>query len=168
MLSCRNSTASTNSLMRPGYLPTWIASGLPNNCLRLPSARERKSLPNKAAARVLQSCAARGIDLPLLNVGGGPPAQYPTPIPALATYADVIETSVRTHLQEARPEIIIEPGRYRGRYGPLALRGLAACKKIAARRRTLGLLDTGRYIADCASAATRLSLFDTRCLTATS
>jgi len=41
-----------------------------------------------AAAGIFRACARLGLDLAFLNIGGGLPAQYRTPIPPLAAYAD--------------------------------------------------------------------------------
>jgi ornithine decarboxylase len=64
------------------------------------------------AAWVYRTCARRGVNLELLNVGGGLPAHYREPIQPLEAYADAIETALGREFGSARPHIIIEPGRY--------------------------------------------------------
>ena len=54
---------------------------------------------------------ASGIALELLNLGGGLPAHYREAVPPLAAYS---EASRRAYHEfgAARPEIMVEPGRY--------------------------------------------------------
>lgn len=64
------------------------------------------------AAWVFRACAHQGVALEMLNLGGGLPAHYREPIPALASYAEAIETALAREFGAARPRIMIEPGRY--------------------------------------------------------
>jgi ornithine decarboxylase len=48
-----------------------------------------------AAAEVFQALAAEGIELDLINLGGGFPARYRAPVPPLANYAAAIRRSVQ-------------------------------------------------------------------------
>lgn len=64
------------------------------------------------AAWVFRGCAHYGIALELLNLGGGLPAHYREPIPPLAAYADAIEQGLTKEFGAARPDIMVEPGRY--------------------------------------------------------
>lgn len=99
-----------------------------------------------AAAGIFHNCARCAIDLSFLNVGGGLPAQYRTPIPRLATYAEVIEAALRTHFGDNRPQIIIEPGRYLvGDAGLLRSEVLLVAKKSRRAARRWVYLDAGRY-----------------------
>ena len=99
-----------------------------------------------AAAGIFRACACRGIDLAFLNVGGGLPAQYRTPIPLLAAYAEAIEAALREHFADARPEIIIEPGRYLvGDAGVLRSEVLLVAKKSRRAEKRWVYLDAGRY-----------------------
>jgi ornithine decarboxylase len=58
-----------------------------------------------AAAGIFHACASFNLDLAFLNVGGGLPAQYRTPIPPLATYAEIIEAALRKHFGGAQPRL---------------------------------------------------------------
>ncbi len=99
-----------------------------------------------AAAGIFQACARRGLDLAFLNVGGGLPAQYRTPIPPLAAYADAIEAALRQHFAGARPEIFIEPGRYLvGDAGVLRSEVLLIARKSRHAEKRWVYLDAGRY-----------------------
>jgi ornithine decarboxylase len=64
------------------------------------------------AAEIFRRCSRGGVTLDLLNLGGGLPARYHTPIPALSTYAEVIEAALNREFGDARPQILLEPGRY--------------------------------------------------------
>jgi ornithine decarboxylase len=68
--------------------------------------------------RALEDCAAvmrrllrRGIRLRMVNLGGGLPARYTTPVPELATIASVIRTAL-TRLPYQPALLAAEPGRY--------------------------------------------------------
>ena len=64
------------------------------------------------AAWVFRACAHHGIDLELLNLGGGLPAHYRAPVPPLADYVGAIEAALKDTFAGSRPRILIEPGRY--------------------------------------------------------
>jgi len=99
-----------------------------------------------ATAGIFHACARRGLGLAFLNVGGGLPAQYRTPIPPLAAYADAIDAALREHFAAARPEIFIEPGRYLvGDAGVLRSEVLLIAKKSRRAEKRWVYLDAGRY-----------------------
>jgi ornithine decarboxylase len=99
-----------------------------------------------AAAGIFRSCAGFGLDLDFLNVGGGLPAQYRTPIPPLADYAAAIDAALRKHFGSAQPELVIEPGRYLvGDAGVLRSCVLLIAKKSRRAARRWVYLDAGRY-----------------------
>lgn len=64
-----------------------------------------------AAARVAAKLAAEGIELGLLNLGGGLTVRYDKGVPPLADYTTAINDAVAEHF-ERTPRLIIEPGRY--------------------------------------------------------
>ncbi len=102
--------------------------------------------PIAASARIFHACAGVGLGLTFLNLGGGLPARYRTPVPLIETYADVIETALRRHFGSARPEIIIEPGRYLAAdAGVLRSEVLLIARKSRRAARRWVYLDTGRY-----------------------
>ncbi len=97
-----------------------------------------------AAAGVFLAC--KGLDLAFLNVGGGLPAQYRTPIPSLEIYAEAIEAALREHFAGARPDILFEPGRYLvGDAGVLRSEGLLVARKSRRAEKRWVYLDAGRY-----------------------
>jgi ornithine decarboxylase len=64
------------------------------------------------AARIFSDAAGRGIELSMLNLGGGFPSHYRTPMSELPVHADAIKLSLKRHFGEDLPRIIAEPGRY--------------------------------------------------------
>jgi ornithine decarboxylase len=64
-----------------------------------------------SAASVFRTCAERGINLAMVNLGGGFPARYVRKTPKLESYGRAIFRSLRRHFGNAIPETIIEPGR---------------------------------------------------------
>ena len=53
----------------------------------------------------------RGIELKMVNLGGGLPAAYRDPVPPLDDFAELIDRSLRTHFGNHLPEVVLEPGR---------------------------------------------------------
>lgn len=64
-----------------------------------------------AAAQVFRACAERGINLSMVNLGGGFPARYLRKTPRIESYGKAIFRALRKHFGNAIPETIIEPGR---------------------------------------------------------
>lgn len=98
-----------------------------------------------AAARIFRACSRNNLDLGFLNLGGGLPAHYRAPVPSLATYAETIEDALIKHFA-ARPEIVIEPGRYLvGDAGVLRAQVLLIARKSRRASKRWVYLDAGRY-----------------------
>jgi ornithine decarboxylase len=55
------------------------------------------------AAWVFRTCAHRGLDLDLLNLGGGLPVHYRASVPPLADYAEAIDAALRHEFGVAAP-----------------------------------------------------------------
>ncbi len=64
-----------------------------------------------SAASVFKVCAERGINLAMVNLGGGFPAKYIRKTPKLESYGKAIFRALRKHFGNAIPNTIIEPGR---------------------------------------------------------
>ena len=64
-----------------------------------------------STASVFKACAERGINLAMVNLGGGFPAKYIRKTPKLESYGKAIFRSLRKHFGNAIPNTIIEPGR---------------------------------------------------------
>ena len=65
----------------------------------------------KSAATVFHACAERGINLSMVNLGGGFPTKYLKEIPSVQAYGRSIFRALRKHFGNQIPETIIEPGR---------------------------------------------------------
>jgi len=63
------------------------------------------------SAAIFRKLAAEGIQLQMVNLGGGFPARYLKPVPGTNAYAGAIQESLARHFGNAIPETIIEPGR---------------------------------------------------------
>jgi ornithine decarboxylase len=64
-----------------------------------------------SAAAIFRECAERGINLSMVNLGGGFPTKYLRNVPTVKAYGTAIFRSLRKHFGNAIPETIIEPGR---------------------------------------------------------
>jgi ornithine decarboxylase len=99
-----------------------------------------------AAAGVFRACAKAGVELELINVGGGFPAQYRDSVPPLAAYVETIESALAFAFGGARPRVLVEPGRYLvGDAGLLRSTVLLVAVKSRHSARRWVYLDAGRY-----------------------
>lgn len=64
-----------------------------------------------ASAWVFRELAERGINLRMVNLGGGFPTRYVKEVPTVQNYAMSIHAALRQHFGNRIPETIIEPGR---------------------------------------------------------
>ena len=65
----------------------------------------------KSASAIFRACADRGINLSMVNLGGGFPTKYLRDVPAVEAYGRSIFRALRKHFGNRIPETIIEPGR---------------------------------------------------------
>jgi ornithine decarboxylase len=65
----------------------------------------------KSAAAIFRACSERGINLSMVNLGGGFPTKYLRDVPAVEAYGRSIFRALRKHFGNRIPETIIEPGR---------------------------------------------------------
>jgi ornithine decarboxylase len=63
------------------------------------------------AAGIFRDLAERGINLQMVNMGGGFPARYLRAMPGVPAYGEAIFRSLSNHFGNHMPETIIEPGR---------------------------------------------------------
>ncbi|MGE0232725.1 MAG: type III PLP-dependent enzyme [Flavobacteriaceae bacterium] len=63
------------------------------------------------AADIFRTLAERGIQLSMVNLGGGFPTRYVKDVPAVEAYAGTIRTALLEAFGNRLPETIIEPGR---------------------------------------------------------
>jgi ornithine decarboxylase len=64
-----------------------------------------------SAAAVFKDCGERGINLAMVNLGGGFPTKYLRNVPSVKAYGSAIFKALRKHFGNRIPETIIEPGR---------------------------------------------------------
>jgi ornithine decarboxylase len=64
------------------------------------------------AAQIFEQVVAAGVELRLINLGGGFPARYSADTPDIGEYGAAIEASLARHFDDRRPVLICEPGRY--------------------------------------------------------
>lgn len=64
-----------------------------------------------SSAGIFRELAERGINLQMVNLGGGFPTKYLKNVPAVKAYGQAIFRSLRKHFGNRIPETIIEPGR---------------------------------------------------------
>src|SRR5215218_52718 len=64
-----------------------------------------------SAAGVFRECGERGMNLSMVNLGGGFPTKYLKNVPTVKSYGSAIFKALRKHFGNRIPETIIEPGR---------------------------------------------------------
>jgi ornithine decarboxylase len=64
-----------------------------------------------SSAEIFRECAARGMSLSMVNLGGGFPTKYLKEVPGVERYGDSIFRALSKHFGNRLPETIIEPGR---------------------------------------------------------
>jgi ornithine decarboxylase len=64
-----------------------------------------------SAAAVFKECGERGLNLSMVNLGGGFPTKYTKNVPTVKAYGTAIFRALRKHFGNRIPETIIEPGR---------------------------------------------------------
>ena len=87
-----------------------------------------------------------GVNLRMMNLGGGFPTRYRDEVPEIGCFADAIMTAMTGHFGNALPEMLIEPGR-----AVVADAGLIAAEVVLVSRRDKDspvrwvYLDIGRF-----------------------
>jgi ornithine decarboxylase len=64
-----------------------------------------------SAAAVFRDCGERGMNLSMVNLGGGFPTKYLKNVPTVKAYGAAIFRALRRHFGNRIPETIVEPGR---------------------------------------------------------
>jgi len=100
----------------------------------------------KSAAKIFRTCAERGINLSMVNLGGGFPTRYLKEVPAVKSYGTAIFRALRKHFGNAIPETIIEPGRGMvGNAGVIEAEVVLVSKKSEADPVRWVYLDIGKF-----------------------
>jgi len=99
-----------------------------------------------SAAAVFRECGERGINLSMVNLGGGFPTKYLKNVPTVKTYGTAIFRALRKHFGNAIPETIIEPGRGMvGNAGIIEAEVVLVSKKSAEDEVRWVYLDIGKF-----------------------
>src|SRR5215472_9273372 len=100
----------------------------------------------KTAAAIFRACAERGMNLTMVNLGGGFPTKYLREVPAVQSYGRSIFKALRKHFGNAIPETIIEPGRGMvGNAGVIEAEVVLVSKKSEADTVRWVYLDIGKF-----------------------
>ncbi|MYZ47626.1 type III PLP-dependent enzyme [Propylenella binzhouense] len=98
------------------------------------------------ASAIFHACAERGINLAMVNLGGGFPTRYLKDVPGAEAYGQAIFESVRRHFGNRIPETIIEPGRGMvGDAGVLKAEVVLVSRKSPEDRLRWVYLDVGKF-----------------------
>ena len=100
----------------------------------------------KASAAIFRDLAERGIELSMLNLGGGFPTRYLKNVPAVKVYGRAIFRALRRHFGNRIPETIIEPGRGMvGNAGIIEAEVVLISKKAESDENRWVYLDIGKF-----------------------
>jgi ornithine decarboxylase len=98
------------------------------------------------AAKLFHDLEARGVQLTMLNIGGGFPTKYRKDLPAMQNYGLAIHESLQRHFGNRIPDIIVEPGRQMvGDAGIIQTEVVLIARKSAADKRRWVYLDIGKF-----------------------
>ncbi len=99
------------------------------------------------AAWIFRECEAAGVQLNMLNMGGGFPTKYRKDIPAMGSYGEAIHAALGKHFgNRIPPEIIVEPGRQMvGNAGVIDTEVVLVSRKSAKDARRWVYLDIGKF-----------------------
>src|SRR5579872_6082966 len=100
----------------------------------------------KSTATVFRACAERGINLSMVNLGGGFPTKYLKEVPSVVAYGRSIFRALRKHFGNRIPETIIEPGRGMvGNAGVIEAEVVLVSKKSETDKVRWVYLDIGKF-----------------------
>ena len=89
---------------------------------------------------------AAGVELRMVNLGGGYPVRYRDEIPGIDRFADAIMRAMTEHFGNALPEILVEPGRFLvGDAGVISAEVVLVCRKGKEDPVRWVYLDIGRF-----------------------
>ncbi len=100
----------------------------------------------KTAAAIFRACGERGMNLTMVNLGGGFPTKYLREVPAVQAYGRSIFKALRKHFGNRIPETIIEPGRCMvGNAGMIEAEVVLVSKKSEQDQARWVYLDIGKF-----------------------
>lgn len=98
------------------------------------------------AAAMFRELSEEGIEMSLLNIGGGFPTRYRKNIPGLCAYGAQIRQSIIRHFGNRIPDVIVEPGRQMvGDAGIIHTEVVLISRKSDADDRRWVFLDVGKF-----------------------
>jgi ornithine decarboxylase len=97
-------------------------------------------------AMLFTDLKAAGIELKMLNLGGGFPIRYQDDVPDVENFGDAIMNAMVQHFGNDLPDMLIEPGRAMvGNAGVVAAEVVLICRRMPEDERRWVYLDIGRY-----------------------
>lgn len=97
-------------------------------------------------AMLFTDLAAAGVNLRMVNLGGGYPVRYRDEIPGIDRFADAIMHAMTQHFGNDLPEILVEPGRFLvGDAGVVEAEVVLVCHKAKGDPVRWVYLDIGRF-----------------------
>ena len=98
------------------------------------------------AGMLFTDLARAGIDLRMVNIGGGYPVRYRDEIPGIDRFACAIMRAMTEHFGNDLPDILVEPGRFMvGDAGVIASEVVLVCQRDRADPTRWVYLDIGRF-----------------------
>jgi ornithine decarboxylase len=98
------------------------------------------------AAWLFRECEEAGVQLSMLNIGGGFPTRYRRTIPGMKAYGTAIDESLSRHFGNRIPDIIVEPGRQMvGSAGIIQTEVVLISKKSDTDAKRWVYLDIGKF-----------------------
>ncbi len=97
-------------------------------------------------AMLFTDLKAAGVELKMLNLGGGYPIRYQDDVPDTDVFGTAIMHAMTEHFGNDLPDMLIEPGRAMvGNAGVVAAEAILVCRRIPEDERRWVYLDIGRY-----------------------
>jgi ornithine decarboxylase len=104
---------------------------------------------DKALTRTValfREVASRGIELRMVNMGGGFPSRYRTDVPSIAAYGEAIRNALTSRFGDDQPDVIVEPGRgIVGDAGVIQAEVVLVSQKGGGDQRRWVYLDVGKF-----------------------
>lgn len=95
---------------------------------------------------LFENLRARGIELRMVNMGGGFPSRYRTEVPSIPAYGAAIREALVRRFGDRVPEVIVEPGRgIVGDAGVIQSEVVLVSEKGGADQRRWVYLDVGKF-----------------------
>ena len=107
---------------------------------------EAYALAVAQAAMIFTDLKAQGVELKMINLGGGFPIRYQRDVPGAEDFGTTIMDAMIKHFGNDLPDMLIEPGRAMvGNAGTVVSEAILVCQRIPEDPRRWVYLDIGRY-----------------------